>query len=109
MLTLIASIYNFSMQDWERTKLSASHIKILSSLNHFDSSHFYEFNFKNSGARGGNMLPRRPSSDQGVPAGILAMPTSCPSMPTIEAARHRSDNCYPSVILGHSTSFSWKT
>ena len=32
------------------------------------------------------MLPRRPSSDKGVPAGILATTTPCPSLPTIEAA-----------------------
>ena len=32
------------------------------------------------------MLPRRPSSDKGVPAGILATTTLCPSLPTIEAA-----------------------
>lgn len=40
----------------------------------------------NSGARGGTMLPRRPSSDKGVPAGVLATTTPCPSLPTIEAA-----------------------
>jgi len=40
----------------------------------------------NSGARGGSVLPRRPSSDKGVPVGVLATTTPCPSLPTIEAA-----------------------
>lgn len=39
----------------------------------------------NSGCRAGTMLPRRPSSDKGVVVtGVV--PTTCPSMPTIEAA-----------------------
>jgi len=40
----------------------------------------------NSGPRGSNILPRRPSSDKGVPTGPLTTSTTSSSLPTIEAA-----------------------
>jgi len=48
----------------------------------------YQYSSQNSGARSGAIVPRRPSSDKGVVVTgmVTTTTTTCPSLPTIEAA-----------------------